>query len=225
MADIEVFKLNNCDPEEIEDIILKIEKSFRLNFKQGDFKDVKTFGDLCDIVMDRIEGESVNSCTSQQAFYKIRDAIIGTCSIDRDSLTLDTELSFIFPRRNRIYKVRQFRDQLGIRVNILGIKNWLGWFITVCFILSFGLLFINWLYALIAIAASIGMYRFSYLFGKELKINTVRQLTELVATEHYRLSRRNSKRYNKKEVVDTIKRIFINDLAVAESALNRDSAF
>jgi acyl carrier protein len=44
------IKLNNIDPEDLKDTLLKLEKSFGIKFADHSFKDAKAFGDICDII-------------------------------------------------------------------------------------------------------------------------------------------------------------------------------
>jgi hypothetical protein len=49
MTDLDTYELFNVDPDEISDVLVKIQKSFGFQFGDTELKDVKTFGELCDI--------------------------------------------------------------------------------------------------------------------------------------------------------------------------------
>lgn len=102
----DITKLDNYEDEDIFDVVLKLEKSFGLKVEKDAFYNVKTFGDLCDIFIINLQGVNSDDCTTQQAFYKIRNAIAVTQLIDTKSITLDTKLQDIFPRDNRRQKIK-----------------------------------------------------------------------------------------------------------------------
>jgi len=68
-------QLKNIDPEDISDTLAKIENSFGIKFGKTELAKTMTFGELCDIICSRIELEHSDDCTTQQAFYKIRQSI------------------------------------------------------------------------------------------------------------------------------------------------------
>ena len=44
----------------MSDVLVKIEKSFGLSFSNSDFKNLNTLGELCDMIMGKIEGDDSN---------------------------------------------------------------------------------------------------------------------------------------------------------------------
>ena len=89
MNDIEQLQLNNYDFEDISDVLAKAGKSFQLDLKTDAFKDATTFGDLCDIISREISVEHSDDCTTQQAFYKLRQSISGIQSTEKNAITPD----------------------------------------------------------------------------------------------------------------------------------------
>jgi acyl carrier protein len=81
------FELKNVDSEDLDDVLMKIEKSFHFKFETTELKDVKTFGHLCDIIINKIQGKNIDDCTTQQAFYKLRDAIASSLYIDNNTFS------------------------------------------------------------------------------------------------------------------------------------------
>ena len=51
-----ITKLGDYEDEDIFDVVLKLEKSFGLRFEKDAFSKVKTFGDLCYIIMSKVQG-------------------------------------------------------------------------------------------------------------------------------------------------------------------------
>ena len=76
------FELKNVDSEDLEDVLVMIEKSFDFKFETAELKDVETFGHLCDIITNKVQGNNIDDCTTQQAFYKLRDAIASSLYVD-----------------------------------------------------------------------------------------------------------------------------------------------
>ena len=226
MSDTTTIELKNIDPEDISDVLVKIEKSFGFKFGDTELKNVKTFGELCDIITSKIHGANVNDCTTQQGFYKLRNAIAATQSIDKESISPDTNLQQLFPRHNRRQKIKELQNKLSMPIDILDIKSWLGWTIFIGITGSLIMFFFNWELALSGltffIAISWTAYKF---FAKEFKLTTVRQLTEKVTRENYLKSRRNSSTINRNEISQKVKDFFSKELDLEEEELTRESTF
>lgn len=223
MTALDKIKLDNIDPEDFADTLLKLEKSFGIKFSDNSFKDAKTFGDICNIIQSQISFTDKDDCTGQQAFYKVRKAIGLTQNVDEKTIQLKTKLQDIFPRSNRRQKVKSFQQTLGISVNILTIKNWLCWTLLLCFLFSLIAFFFNLLIAISGLTFSIVATWTTYKFSKELRILTVAELTEKISREHYSLSRRHGGTINRNEVVKTIQDVFIADHLLDREVLTTDA--
>ena len=101
MNNTDTIKLENIDSEDISDVLVKVEKSFGFKFGETELKDVMTFGDLCDIITNKVHGDNLTDCTTQQTFYKLRDAIVKTGPTDKKTLTPQSDLQDLFPRSTR----------------------------------------------------------------------------------------------------------------------------
>ncbi len=223
MTIIDDIKLSDIDPEDFGDTLLKLEKSFGVKFADNSMKDAKTFGDICDSIESQINLTDKDDCTTQQAFYKVRKAISLTQNFDGKNIELQTKLEYIFPRSNRRQKVKAFQHSLGIKVNFLTIKNWLGWTLVLCFLFSLIAFFFNWLIAVSGLTFSTLVTWTAYKFSKELSILTVAELTEKISREHYSQARRHSGTVNKCEIVKTVQDVFIADHLLDREHLTRDA--
>ncbi|MDH7460635.1 hypothetical protein QEG73_05075 [Chitinophagaceae bacterium 26-R-25] len=218
------IKLDNIDPEDFEDTLLKLEKSFGLKFADSSFKDAKTFGDICDIIEGRLNLIHTDDCTAQQAFYKVRNAICLTQTFDATNIELGTSLENVFPRLNRKKNVAHFQQALGFPVNILTMKAWLFLVIVAGFVGSLVAFFFSWLYA---VSGLILFTLFSWIaskFSKELNVSTVKELTEKITREHYLSARRQRGTMNRNEIVKIIQDTFIADHFLDQESLTRDAA-
>jgi len=221
-----ITKLDNYEDEDIFDVVLKLEKSFGLKFENDAFYNVTTFGDLCDIFTNNLQGDNSDDCTTQQAFYKVRNAIATTQLIDTKSITLDTKLQDIFPRHNRKQKIKVLQNELNITFKILDIKSWLGWTIFIGIVTSLIMFFFNWQFAITGLLLFIAIGWTSYkFFAKEFELTTVRQLTEKLTTENYIDVRRQKGTINRQEILKLIVDTFSNDLDIDKAYLTRNDKF
>jgi len=218
------IKLDNIDPEDFGDSILKLEKSFGIKFADNSMKDAKTFGDICDIIESQMNLTDKIDCTTQQAFYKVRKAIGLTQNFDESNIEPQTKLEDIFPRSNRRQNVKHFQQALGFSVDILGMKTWLALTLAAVFILSLIAFFFSWKYAIAGLTFfTLAMWTANK-FSKELNISTVRELTEKISREHYSLARRQSGTVNRSEIVKTIQDVFIADHLLDREHLTKDAS-
>ena len=226
MSDTTTIELKNIDSEDIDDMLMKVEESFGFKFGKDELKNITTFGELCDIITNKVQGNNTNDCTTQQAFYKLRNAISTTLIIDKDSILLDTNMQELFPRRNRRQRFRKLQEELGFSLGLLDIKEWIGWTIFIGIILSIITFFFNWQIALIGLVFFIVVgWTTNKFFAKELYPITVGQLAEKLSRENYFKARRNSATVNRNEIAQKVKELFSKDLELEESALTRQATF
>lgn len=218
------FKLDNIDPEDFGDTLLKIEKSFGANFVYNSFKDAKTFGDICDIIESQLNLSDKVDCTTQQAFYKVRKTIGLTQNLDERSIELHTKLEDVFPRSNRRQNIKLLQAALGFSVDILTMKTWLALTIIGGFILSLIAFFFSWQSAVAGLTFFTLLTWTASKFSKELSVSTVRELTEKISREHYSLARRQSGTMNRNEIVKTIQDIFIADHLLDREHLTKEAS-
>lgn len=218
------IKLDEIDPDDFTDSLLKLEKSFGAKFGNTSFKDAKTFGDICDAIKSQIDFIDSNDCTTQQAFYKIRKAINLTQANNGIAISPQSKLEDIFPRSNRRQKVKEFQQALGIPVNFLAMKGWLSGAIFIGYILLLVGCFFNLKIAIIGLTLLTMITWIANGFSKELDVSTVRQLTEKIAREHYSQARRHIGTVNKNEIAKTIQDVFIADYDIRREDLTRDTS-
>lgn len=222
----DIVKLDNYEDEDIFDVVLKLEKSFGLKFEKDAFYNVKTFGDLCDIITSKVQGDNFDDCSTQQAFYKVRNAIAATQLIDKNSITLDTKLQDIFPKDKRRQKIKELQNELALPLDILDIKAWLGWTIFIGIVASLILFFFKWQFALTGLLFFIAVgWTANKFFAKEFELSTVRQLTEKLVRENYVDIRRNKGTINKQEILKIIIDTFSNDLDIERKYLTKSDKF
>jgi hypothetical protein len=219
------IKLEEYEDEDIFDIVVKLEKSFAIKFDKNAFLNVKTFGDLCDVIESHIKYDNKEDCTKQQAFYKIRTAISETQLIDKKIISLDAKLVDLFPRRNRRQQVKIFQRQLGVNLNFLTYPGWLALTLIIGVLASFIAFFFDWKIAVSGIIFFAIAFRVADKLAKDLAVETVEELTEKAAAEHYIDMRRSKLTVNRNEILDTIKEAFNTRLSINKEQLTRDAKF
>lgn len=220
---MEKEELKNVDSEDINDLLVKIENSFGIKFDDNEFSKVITFGEMCDIIVNKFELENSESCTTQQAFYKLRESILEVFNIQ--NVTPETLLAEILPRKNRVANTQKLDKNLDFKTNILEPKKIISWTLIIIFLSSFVGLFFDWKLGSIVNIISLISFRIAKIYGKELNIKTVGQLAEKIARENYIKSRRNPQTFNRKEIEKILIEWFSEYLDIEKSELNREATF
>jgi len=226
------YELKDIHIEDIEDLLFKVEDSF--DIKSGDYElmHITTFGELCDHIANKIQLDHADDCTTQQAFYKLRNAISSKFNIDNKTISTDSLLVDLFPRQNRRTMITELEQYLGFELNILRPPHWITTTLTILLLGSllflvllapFVILRVYWQFGVLGLAVSIGGFYLGSKLGKELDAQTVGQVAEKITRENYLKSRRNSKTFNKNEIEKVLIDLFSNDLRLDKSKLTKEA--
>lgn len=218
-------KLENTEREDVEYLLLKVESTFGITLAENELGHIKTFGQFCDYIADKIQLDSSNDCTTQQAFYKLRNAVATILQIDRKEIIPSLELNELFPRKNRKTLVNELESELDFRLDLLSPPNWIVSTLLVLLFCSLVGLFIKWQFGLCGLIISIFGFWVSAELGNELNFQTLGQIAEQMTRDNYLKARRNSKTFNKTEIEKVLTDLFATDLALDKSLLTRDSTF
>lgn len=219
------YELKNIDPENIEDLLVKVETSFDIKFVDDELVHITTFGQLCDHIANKIQLDNSDDCTSQQAFYKLRDAISSTLQIENKTISTDFPLADFLPRQSRRSRIKKLEIHLGFNLNILRAPHWVMGTLAILLLASLVGIYFNWQIGLLGLVISIGGLWIATKVGNELDLQTVGQVAEKMTRENYLKSRRNPKTINKKEIEKVLIDWFSNDLDLNKSKLTRDAKF
>lgn len=219
----EDYKLEDIELEDIECTIAKIITSFKITLPKEAFVEVKTFGDICEVFQKNIKYQHEESCTTQQAFYKIRNAIVISQKIDRKNIRPSTRLDEIFPRIGRRKKIKKFQKELAIPVSFLTMKTWLLLFIIAGFLISLIAFFFSWKFALTGLLSFLIFNWIATKLQQEIELTSIGNLVEKVAREHYLQARRNQETINKREITKVIQCNFIADHDLKQTDLYQDA--
>jgi acyl carrier protein/uncharacterized membrane protein len=225
MIDTTTIELKDIDSDDLSDVLAKVEVSFGFKFGESELKDVKTFGELCDIISSKIRGDNSNDCTTQQAFYKVRNTIANTLLIDKNGITPETALQNIFQKRNRRFEISQVEDSLGFKAKILRPKHWITTTQILMLLISLIGLFFFWKVSLIALIFSIAGIKLADKYGNEFNLQTAGQFAEKISREHYMRSRRNTSTINRNEIIEKVKELFSSYLCLDENSLTKEATF
>jgi hypothetical protein len=220
-----ISKLDDYEDEDIFDVVIKLEKSFGLNFEKDAFYNIRTFGDLCDVFENYLKYDHLDDCTKQQTFYRVREAIGSAQGISRDRITVDSKLEELFPRHDRRRKAKLFKTYLALEIDILTYPGWLALTFGVGLLLSLVAFFFSWKIALGGLVFFIMAIKFADKLGNTLDLQTVRDLTDKLSREHYIDVRRTKGTINRDEVMQIIIDTFSNDLDIAKADLKKEARF
>ncbi|RCS28232.1 hypothetical protein DUT90_01230 [Polaribacter sp. WD7] len=213
------YKLENIDIEDIEQVLQKVENTFEFRFENNELMNIKNFGELSDAIKNKITLEHKENCTTQQAFNKLRKILIS--EFEFNEITPKTELSLIFPKRNRLKLIRKVENKLNFKLNITEPKR----IYTNLLLLVLGMSILSFFYdyriAIFGISiAFFGLWATNKL-GKELNLENVGELAKKMKRENYLKSRRNSRTVNINEIEEIIIDLFSIELILNKSELTR----
>ncbi|MFD2907878.1 hypothetical protein ACFSX9_03925 [Flavobacterium ardleyense] len=192
---------------------------YQFKFENGETEKVKNFDEFCDLIITKVNFENVESCTTQQAFYKLRISIVEERIYEKEKIKLETELKIIFPRSNRIKLVKKLEKNIGLELNVLSSPKSVIYSLTVILLVSIFMLFINFLYGIIGIGISVYGFYCCKWFGKELEIKNVKELVEKMTTENYLNIRSKKNTVNKSELKVVVTDWFVENAGIEKEKL------
>lgn len=213
--------LAKYDALDIDEIIISIEKSFDIKINDNEANGIKTYGDFETLILSKIEGEEKSDCTSQQAFYKLRNIISENFNIEKKDIKLETKLDEIFPKKNRIKNIQLLEKELSIKNKFLTFSSIQFVVLFIVFSSSIVFLFFNLFYAFIIF--SIGLILSETFKANSFYFKNIKEFSEFLKNENYKNSRRDYNSFNPNEVKDVIKNIFFEKLDIEKSKLNFDT--
>ncbi|MGZ3873752.1 MAG: hypothetical protein ACXVJD_12590 [Mucilaginibacter sp.] len=205
------FNLNTVDPEEMDDVLQKIQQSFDIRLANEDLEGVKTFGSLCDTILEKVKHKTSDSCTTQHAFYKLRNAINTTIAADKELIKPQTRLSAVFPRDTRLQVIAELEKEMGFKLNLLKPKGSVVFLFSLTLAVSFTGLFFYPAISGAGLLISAAGLMLAGKFGKEMHVKTLGDLAEKIAREHQLNCRRNASTVNRQEIAERVKELFVRE--------------
>jgi hypothetical protein len=220
----EFKNFKNVDPLDIADVLTKIERSFNITLDNEGLEKATTFKSLCDLITSKINQEHADTCTTQQAFYKLRCAIANVTVAEKCSITPNSRLSKLFPREDRLRVMAEIEQELGFETRLLQPKGWvIGFFVLTLLASSIGFFF-KWEIAAAGCLASVLGLKLAGKFGKEIHLKTVGDLANKISRESYVKARRNPT-VNKNEIEQKVRELFAHELNLEPILLTKRSQF
>ncbi|MCU0443955.1 MAG: hypothetical protein MUE85_03495 [Microscillaceae bacterium] len=203
---MENWTLEKIDFEDLNDLIAQIETAFAIQFAENELSSKMSVAELCEKVLPKIKAEAVNDCTTQQAFYKLRQILRSVSG--HQVIKPQTKLKTIFPKgklRNSIQKIEkelQIENLFWVAPTLAGLGLGIG---VVGLFFSLILHWTNGMYLFLSIffISIISMQTF-----KVFRFQTVGELSQYLTNFHYFQARRNAYTYNPHEVKKIIKEWF-----------------
>lgn len=191
------------DREEAEQVVQEICSSFDISLNPKEFHDVSNVGELIDRLSLKIKKKTVNNCTYQQAFYKLRE------------LAVKSGLNDIRPS----YKIGRYSKKviiLLLRIKLAFPKTQV-WSMNLSLSLLSGLIgifgviymFTSLSHGLVIVSLSILFYLIAVFLGKP-KLNTWREMVVEIVTYNYSKSRRNPSEFNQEEFKEIANHLFVD---------------
>lgn len=209
--------LADYDILDINEVIISIEKSFDIKFNQEELNSLRTYGEFENLVLNKIKGIEKNDCTSQQAFYKLRKILSEEFNIPFYKIQLNTKLTDVFPKKNRISNIKKLKQLLKYEGNVLTFSRLEFVVLGTIFISSILLFFFSSFYGILLFA--IGLIMSEVMKTNTFLFKDIRELTNILKIENYKNSRRDSETYNSIEIKQAIKDIFSESLMIEKSKI------
>ena len=212
------------DKEDLEDLLLIIEQTFTISFKNDDLSQVITYGDLCKVIFNKIEMQNLNDSVSLQCFQNLKKSIVSITSIDESFIKPDVPLEQIFPKTKRRRQIKRLKKSIGFEFNLLTPKGFIVISLLVLMLTSFILMFPFRTIGFIGLITSFGGLLIASRLGNEFNVNTISELSEKIAAEHYTNARRWKNSFNKTELEKQIEKLITKHLDVEKHQFRKQSS-
>ena len=215
------MKNNKFDSEELEDLefcLSEFEKKYKIRFTQDELNSIAGIEQLTETISNKFDYENSDDCTTQQAFYKLRN-VLNKLNIGSQSINRNTELTELIPRKNRIQKVRDIEKELGFKLDVLRPKNIVKDLLIFLSLSTLILAFYHFFYALILGICLYSVFDVIFKNGKEFKILTLGELANKMVLNHYFNVRRNKNTINKIEFKNLVLEWFSDRMDMSKEEL------
>src|SRR3569833_204407 len=217
-------KRKSIDAWDNRDLLLKIENAFNIEFSYDDLKEIATIGDVCDLVIEKINHEHADTSTTQHAFYQVRNAIAVTAGKEKCTIMPHTRLAKVFLKHNRQQAIADMERELGYEINLLQPKQWVIILFSITLLSSFIAFYFNWQIAAAGCLASVLGLALAGKFGKEIHLRTVGDLAYKISRETYLKAKRNPA-VKRIEVEQRVRELFAQAPQLEPVVLARRSRF
>jgi hypothetical protein len=218
--DRKLIKPGAIAPLDAHHVMTKIESSFNIKLDREVLQEATTVKKLSDVIINKINNEGSDICSTQHAFYLLRNAIASATRVDKCSITPNTQLAKLFPKETRIQSIKGIEEDLGFEVDLLQPKRGIVILFSILLAVSFTGLFYSWIIGAAGILVSIAALKLAGKFGKEMHLKTVGELANKLSRET-RLKAKRENVANRNEIEQKVTEIFSSDLNLQPVVLRR----
>ncbi len=215
--------LNGWEIENIEDWLPSLEEMYQIKLEDRELIGITDMNGLCDLIIQKINLENIETCTTQHVFYKLRKIFDELHLIEKDKLKPETSLELIIPRKNRKSLIKQIGQRLGFEIEIIGSSETFAKVMFCGFGLSIILLFSNWKIGLTGIIVLSVIVLLDLTLGKRLKVKTCKDLVKKIARENYLQVRNSKDTINKNELKELLLEWFSDMAGIDKDRLKKSS--
>jgi len=101
VIDVQTLEHLDLESDQFEFFLDELQQSFWVEFSESDIREVKTAGDLFDMVIRQMGGFDSPRCLTSLAFYRLRRSLIEVSGVDRQSIRPATPLRVLLPPKLR----------------------------------------------------------------------------------------------------------------------------
>ncbi|MBS1532473.1 MAG: hypothetical protein JSU01_19375 [Bacteroidetes bacterium] len=222
--DTEFNRLKRFESADVEAVLARLEKSFNIKFDYNSLGGVNSYRMLADIISSKINLEHADTCTTQQAFYKLRHAIAAATGRQKSLINPKTRLSEVLPQENLSQTIEKIEEELNIKLCVLGPKAWVVRVFLFALLCSLAGFSIDWHIAIAGCLTSVLGLKLAGKFGKEIHLKTVGDLANKISRESYIKARRNPT-VNRTEIEQKVRELFAVELELKPVLITRKSRF
>ncbi|MGM5631911.1 hypothetical protein O2K51_13520 [Apibacter raozihei] len=230
-------ELKTIDFEDLHFWILDVEKSYNIEFEDGDLSIEMTFGEYIDAIINKIKLENSDECTTQHLFYKVRNSLSKQFNIEHKTIVTNSCLDEIIPSKKRISILKDIESSTGIKF-ITHLQSPVDNYLIFTALISF-LIAVPWWFAcdfmklgnlyysfpcITFVICVIGMENF-YKIKSNFNEKTIRDIIEYSVSRDYLKNRKNPETYNRKESEKLLVSWFCENMAINKQNVFRHSKF
>ena len=201
VKDMNELKTLHIDSEDLEDILGKLQDSFKFDFSDFEIENLITINQLADRVISKLDFQEGKECTSQIVFYKLRKHLIDNLKIDDTELLPKTRLRDLFQRKGRKQLWDNIFSGFYVKIPRLSPPGYLILILILFFIASVIVMFSSSFFiGLILFAASWIGWKLSDRYGKSFPAENLGELAKRISSETYIDSRKHKNTVNIPEI-------------------------
>lgn len=213
------MKLNQYEYENLFDCINSIEADFSIHFEESELETLSNFDELVELTVSKINLTDTQSCTKQQAFYKLRKAILDLKKLDPATIHPKTELFDVFNRKKIRSEIKLLEQKLGLELHIMNPSEQVIRILTMSTVFSVALLFIHIEIGIISLIFSLAAFKLAYMINRKPNITTIGELAKTMTDLHYLKARRDPNTVNKSELRKVFWNLFSEYIGIEQQTL------